>query len=740
MSLRVAAIALCFVVGSFASAQIPAIPVATPASSSALGSTPYFRLRNLRLAACGISTSPTSDLVAFAVRESDQELDLNGDGDTFDEVLFVYDSATDRLVNVGLATSNCTIDVDAQFVGFVVPEQDQGQTDLNGDGDTLDRVGFVYDSTSATVMNIGVAVANGPLVANGHVLFFASEHDQGNVDLNADGDTLDQVFQDFDIATGVTTNLGIALGSDSLHRAGNLLAFQSTESNQGHVDLDGDGDAADRVPFVYDVSTGIIRNVAIACQGRLVLTSSLLAFVVPESEQGHSDLNGDGDATDDVMHVFDPANGALSNLGLAVGGSPAAGGPLLAFSVPESSQGNTDLDGNGDSVGFVVHVYDQRTGLVTNTRWASGTGLSVSDDFVMFSAQEFSRGVDLDGDGDASDDVVEVYDAVTGTVTNLHVASNSQRFQSDQGRFAFFVEEAVQGGMDLNGDGDGIDGVVHLYDAHSGVLTNTRLAVFSSERIIDLSLEGDIVGFRVSEHAQGNSDSNGDGDLNDRVVCAYDLTSGIATNFRVAATAEPMIGRDLVAFYASEAQQGGRDLNGDGDADDSVAFVARRVHGLACSAGTVNLGAGSVSDVLRIDGSAGSVSVARNAPFTLSLAASPSGPSPARYALWVWSGAGTQSVSLGSPGSALGCLVNPSPNESGQFPQPIRCLRGGISALRACGEIGSIHSPSRAPFALAREHGLPQAVTLTVQGIIEDNGSASPRGFSVTNAVELIVH
>jgi hypothetical protein len=43
--------------------------------------------------------------------------------------------------------------------------------------------------------------------------------------------------------------------------------------------------------------------------GRLQLEGSLAAFSVEESRQGNTDLNGDGDVWDHVLHVYDASTG-----------------------------------------------------------------------------------------------------------------------------------------------------------------------------------------------------------------------------------------------------------------------------------------------------------------------------------------------------------------------------------------------------------------------------------------------
>jgi hypothetical protein len=81
---------------------------------------------------------------AFAVTEV---TDLNGDGDTDDDVVHVYDNG---LINLRLAISDKVSNYIPQFaegeadgeLAMIVPETIQG-ADLNGDGDQVDQVGYI---------------------------------------------------------------------------------------------------------------------------------------------------------------------------------------------------------------------------------------------------------------------------------------------------------------------------------------------------------------------------------------------------------------------------------------------------------------------------------------------------------------------------------------------------------------------------------------------------------------------
>ncbi|MBI3847877.1 MAG: PD40 domain-containing protein [Planctomycetes bacterium] len=162
----------------------------------------------------------------------------------------------------------------------------------------------------------------------------------------------------------------------------------------------------------------------------------------------------------------------------------------------------------------------------------------------------------------------------------------------------------------------------------------------------------------------------------------------------------------------------------------------------ACSSGIVGLGDGTTTDVLVVNGAGGGdariVSVAPGAPIDVSLFAPRLGPVAPRYVLWIWLGAPTRSYLLEVAGITLGCTAQPTPFQPFGLPQPIRCVRGGLSAL-VCIGVTELHGPSRAPFTLRRSSGFSNPTTFTLQGMVEDHGTAAPLPFSITNAIVLRV-
>lgn len=141
----------------------------------------------------------------------------------------------------------------------------------------------------------------------------------------------------------------------------------------------------------------------------------------------------------------------------------------------------------------------------------------------------------------------------------------------------------------------------------------------------------------------------------------------------------------------------------------------------ACTAGTINSGSGSSTDVLFVNGSPGNVSnianVGVNMPITLGVAAPPAGPNPSFCMLWAWLGYPTAPTALTAFGQNIGCTANPPSFMPGLLPQPV------------------VTVPFYAPFTISIATGFPTPIVITLQGIQIDLGSATPVPMSITNAV-----
>jgi Tol biopolymer transport system component len=163
-------------------------------------------------------------IAAFITPEAAQDAVLNADGDESDRVVQVWDASRSRLAALGQAAEELVLGErgtaacgERQLVAFRTGEAAQGTGSLNGDGDTDDAVLQVYDAVTDTLVNTGQAATTCQLeacdprlpyrVTAGKVVFLAFEVEQ-NEDLDGNGVIGGLVIQSFDACTGVTTNVG----------------------------------------------------------------------------------------------------------------------------------------------------------------------------------------------------------------------------------------------------------------------------------------------------------------------------------------------------------------------------------------------------------------------------------------------------------------------------------------------------------------------------------------------------
>lgn len=444
------------------------------------------RVTNLGLA--GVESLVSDDQVAFLVGEAGQgHLDLNGDGDTLDAVMHCYSPAR-GVQNLGLAVPSFPVvprpvvfRLEGQLLAFLVSEPSQGGLDLNGDGDAVDSVLFAYDESDGIVRDLRLATGEGVFAENPFavsdpwIVFGVAEPSQGG-DLNGDGDKLDLVAHAYRSDTGTIRNLGLATPGRGPYRAGRgFVAFLVHEQLQGNVDLNGDSDTFDLVVFVYDGPSDTARNLHLAAlrfdfgtsQTVLEAGGRRLAFHVGEETQGRRDRNGDFDLNDFVLHVYDADMESVENLHLAAADAKVSA-DHVAFRVLEASQGNHDLTGDGDTNDGVLFLHDLRTHETRGSGAQAEQKYELAQDACLFQSDERHDffGDDLNGDGDTGDRILRVFGWASGRVLDLGLAlgafSDPARSFTAHRHVLFNVGEEAQAASDLNGDGDILDSVLHV--------------------------------------------------------------------------------------------------------------------------------------------------------------------------------------------------------------------------------------------------------------------------------------
>src|SRR5438067_2267029 len=110
-------------------------------------------------------------------------------------------------------------------------------------------------SRPSALFNTHLHASGSPWAAGDWVAFLVPEEDR---DLNGDGDTMDDVLQIYDVATGQVWNTGLA--AQEIRIAGDWAEADTPEAAQGHKDLNGDGDASDVVPQLVNLKTREVTN------------------------------------------------------------------------------------------------------------------------------------------------------------------------------------------------------------------------------------------------------------------------------------------------------------------------------------------------------------------------------------------------------------------------------------------------------------------------------------------------
>ncbi len=157
---------------------------------------------------------------------------------------------------------------------------------------------------------------------------------------------------------------------------------------------------------------------------------------------------------------------------------------------------------------------------------------------------------------------------------------------------------------------------------------------------------------------------------------------------------------------------------------------------IAARFGNVGVALGERESVVLVNGSAGDASRELSIPTRQPLSIfvnTPSSLTSAPFVLYGWLGAPDASTLVTVP-RGLGAMAFPTPFAGGS-PQP-RVVWNTIGHAAVLGAPTFPSSP--APTLVARRpSGMPAPVVATLQGLVRDEGSASPLRYSVTNAVVL---
>ena len=510
--------------------------------------------------------------------EAEAGQDLSGDGDQLDTVPWLRNTRTGEEHTIPVAGVPTILPGPGRRWAVVFLFELEHHVDLNGDGDLDDQVRAIYHLDTRT---LDILAAAGPLMppqlfGERYVGFQFSEF-AWNTDLNGDGDNFDPFFQLYDVHA--RTSWSPALSSITIPSSwdGRHLAYAVGESWAANTDVNGDGDALDLVLFVLDTRLGTITNTGrsiLLPQPRPIAAGTMLLDVA-ESELG-LDVDGDGLLESVVLCLFRPDSGTFRPTSLAFRGSS---GPKQV--VADGRWFLLDLrEGTGSLDHRFLWRIDSTTGSVLDLgldlggseRFGSSERVAIESTGGLGATLVREGAIDLNGDGDTLDYVLHRIELASGTVTNLGLSARHDSLTAGPGgRLGFAVRESSQGAMDLNGDGDTRDGVVAVLEP-DGSLTILPLATASSPLggIPWMDLDDRFVAVDVLEWLQGTTDMNADGDADDRALMVWDSVTRNLLRVGVARFDYKLEDGTLL-FRVSESQDArGTDLNGDGDLDDWV--------------------------------------------------------------------------------------------------------------------------------------------------------------------------
>ncbi|MEQ1891690.1 MAG: hypothetical protein ABL998_04045 [Planctomycetota bacterium] len=491
--------------------------------------------------------------------------DKNGDGDALDFVAHALDLRTGSVTNLGHAMTRPPFlnwHVGGGMAGFGVSEVDEGQ-DLNGDGDLLDQGAFLFDPTTGTARDLGISCVAFEHLHEDFAVLLVSETDEG-VDMDGDGQLFSLFSHVVELGSGTIVPLGVRSVSAAL---GPWIVFLRSEFDE-QVDLNADGDLSDGVAHLHHLPTGTETNLAVAVRAQVFTGGELFVVPVFEPDQGGTDLNGDGDGNDLVVHVLDPLAGALVNTGLGGSGrdgqSPAGAslGAYVLLFTNEADGRDRNLD--GDTSDVLPVLYPRAGGRILEPGVAVnpfGGGASPVGGLLAIAVSEAQENRDLDADGDLDDILAHTFEPALERLRNLgHPALVPLSVTASRWIEAGSFEPNE--GRDLNGDGDQDDYVPSFLDVASGRAFSTRLQTsgFSVARLGDRALfvtrDPELPSFGLAYSVY---------DLRSRRERPLGLHSGFDGRVR-------SVGEERALFTVSELYQGA-DLDGDGDALDDVLFL-----------------------------------------------------------------------------------------------------------------------------------------------------------------------
>jgi len=556
------------------------------------------------------------------VSETETGSDLNNDGDTLDWVAHLLDVDANTAINLRLAITGKPVASNLQFA-FLVPEFDQN-ADLNGDSDLADAVWHLLDPTEDLVLDVsGPNPLNTSLAtprtgkpgvgAVGGLILIISEMSTG-ADFSGDGDATDDVVIAIEHFGNSIVPLGIpphAPGTPLVVRDNRVMVCGS-EAAAG-MDLTGDLDATDivlgvisfdgpGVPAYMSVGAGVASAID---PSAFSLTADMGILLINEASSGGADINADGDSNDSILALVDLRTGAtffptansvsFRPLAANINTGFATSANRLIFGIDENAQGK-DINNDQDTIDSILAWIDVETaptvvhslGLTLGSQQPriDGTIGLVS---INEAGSALVTGIDHNADGDVSDQVAFRVDvtSVPAVLRNLGLAVEG--FSLTGTDAVLMISEAAQSQSDRNGDSDTNDIVPSYGDL--GRVSPAFRSLGLATRSIGLSRNapGSVrLGLLIPEQPlTSRADLNGDGDSLDNAYFWIDIDTDAfpptviqPTPYLIGigsfSTAPPLRVDDDTLLFATSETMLDRDLNADGDKDDTLLRIVRR--------------------------------------------------------------------------------------------------------------------------------------------------------------------
>ena len=566
--------------------------------------------------------------------------DLNGDGDMTDAVATVVDMKTHKETLLGVAVRDFVVLGDEIYL--VVDEAEDG-FDWTGEGG-LGQGALLHWSEAAgavtLVMSLHAGAPLSALVVGEHLYVEAAGSGSGAFGALGLSTTLHLLTADAPTAPQPVPSVDGTFGLPRLLAQRQGLVLLALEEEREGTDLNGDSDTTDTVLALLDGTdpAAAIRSTGLAIAAQEPIFEALqqgpsgwlVAFLVPEADQGGANLNDpalfppdwqpaqclgyeDADASDQILFAIDffawfadPLSHPPVNTGIAgrervfaLAHTSLVVGTISA----EAEAGGCPLNGDGDADDRVarwaqVHptlavLGDPERLLALADVPSDSSGIAIADGRLATVVSEQADGRDHDGAPGSDRDLLAWIDPDQGLAASW-VFNHDDPTYTASSEFDYVevnwlsealgrdyalatIDEAFWGypanHFDQDADQDDVFPVVIRFEPEGEVdMVFAGYPVATLPTNPGLTVRNDYVLFRVSEAAE-NVNFSKDPDYGDAVLLKYHLDQG---NLRYVSLLNKLPGDAAVtdgvshaAFLADEAH-GIVDYNQDGDKDDLV--------------------------------------------------------------------------------------------------------------------------------------------------------------------------